>query len=196
MIYRKLIAITLFACASPFTSAGEVSVTLGHDARGTSGPNAVNVVLSNQTAGTIYVVGYNSVLELPEGRTTGNWLHVTDAFGREVPYRGRYVVSGPLAVDSFIRVEPGASIERTVDVAGEYDLPPAGTVTVSTTIATYDADPARIAAGLPEAALARLVKSNEITFPVVNVHARATKDIARERAPAGGVMRGRRGGFA
>lgn len=165
---RIVLAVATFSLLVVPGVSPAATVTIERDASHASSANRIDVVLHNDTKRDIFVVGYNSVLEKPDGRTTGNWLHVTDSFGREVPYRGRYVVSGPVSTESFMQVAPGESIRGSVELSREYELPPAGTVTVSTTIATYSTVPALLPTGDTEGATADLVTSNELTFPIVN----------------------------
>jgi len=55
--------------------------------------NAVEVAVVNRGPGDAFFYTYTSAFALPEGRTTGSWFTLSDAFGNEVPYRGRWVLT-------------------------------------------------------------------------------------------------------
>jgi hypothetical protein len=167
LIFRVPFLALALAFAPNALLASSATITVSRDASRASPSNTVNFSLHNVSNHDIYVVGYNSVLAKPEGRTTGNWLTITDSFGHEVNYVGRYVVNGPLDESSFLAVAPGKALEASVDLAREYDLPPAGLVNVSTTMAIFERMPTLLPDGNYEGPAAELVESNELTFPVI-----------------------------
>lgn len=73
----------------------------------------------------------------PQGRLTGNWLSVKDAFGNAVPYRGRSVLEREISLDSFIRLRPGEGISVEVDMPREYAIPSAGSFEVRFSTIVY-----------------------------------------------------------
>jgi hypothetical protein len=153
--------------------AMNATITLSRDERNVSSSNVTHVTLRNAGERDIYVLGYQSVLDKPNDRTTGNWLQITDAFGNEVPYVGRFVSHGAFEASAFVRVPPRSSVEGDVELSREYDLPPAGTITVSTTMALYDRVPGIQPTGENEDVAAEMVKSNELTFHPIGGYVRS-----------------------
>lgn len=148
-------------------ASADVTVRLSHEARSASAANRVDVDLENSSNRDVFVLGYHTVFEKPQGRTTGAWIHVKDAFGRNVPYIGRYVVSGAFTSESYIRVAPGDHLTGYVDLATEYELPPAGNVTVSTVVVVYHRVPGILDTGENEDVPAATIASNALTFNLV-----------------------------
>lgn len=166
-IMQYIVAGLLGGLALAADASPEVTVRLSHEARSASAANRVDVDLENSSDRDVFVLGYHTVFEKPEGRTTGAWFHVKDAFGRDVPYIGRYVVSGAFTSESYIRVAPGDHLKGCVDLATEYELPPAGNVTVSTVVVVYHRVPGILDTGENEDVPATTVTSNSLTFPLV-----------------------------
>jgi hypothetical protein len=155
--------------ASAASATGQVDLTVTYDGRNPSAPNMVAMTLSNATDHDVFIYGYDSVFETPEGRTTSNWFDITDAFGHAIPYKGRFVYSGPPPPSAYLRIGPGATLQSTVDLAVEYELPAGGVVNVATDIVVYDRIPQITAAGEPESLPHMSVKSNVVTFAVAQV---------------------------
>lgn len=168
----KRLAITAMALATADAFAAKAIVHLSHDASRASPENIVDITVKNTSDHDLYVLGYHSILEKPEGRTTSNWLTIHDSFGRKVPYVGRYVKDGAFPASAFLRIEPGASIDGSVSLSREYDLPPAGEVRVSTSVSVFDRVPAMISTSENEPVDSESITSNELTFPIVGGYVR------------------------
>jgi hypothetical protein len=162
-------ASTFWWVASAAGAQGRIHLTVVHDSRDVSAPNSVAVTLLNSTDHDIFIYGYNSAFEMPEGRTTSNWFDVSDAFGHSVQYKGRFVYSGPPQPSAFLRIGPGTSLYSKVDLAREYELPVGGAVNVSTDVAVYERIPQITRDGESESLPHTSVKSNVVTFAVVQV---------------------------
>src|ERR1700754_3631411 len=118
-------------------ATGRIELSLAHDGRDPAAPNTIAMTLSNGTDHDVFLLGYNSAIAKPDGRMTSAWFDIKDAFGRPVTYKGRYVVSGAPPPSAFTRISPGTSLGGTVDLALEYELPPAGSISVATGVALY-----------------------------------------------------------
>lgn len=171
---KRVVILTALSLAwlSPGASASSATITISRDATTASSANRVDILLQNESDHDIYLIGYLSALTKPEGRTTGNWLRITDSFGREVPYVGRYVRNGAFSPSAFMKVPVGGRIEGSVDLAREYDLPPAGEITVSTTISVHDRVARILPSGENESIPSEVITSNELTFPVIGGYMR------------------------
>jgi len=163
-IYRAAFTAAIWFVVPAGYAGSGVSLSLSHDGRDASAANSVALSLSNGTDHDIFVYGYNSVFAQPDGRTTSNWLSVTDAFGHEVPYKGRYVVMGPPPPSLFIRIRSGEHLDAKVDLSREYDLPPAGSVTVKTSVAIYERVPVILPSGESESIPHESIESKAATF--------------------------------
>ncbi|HVI54157.1 MAG TPA: M35 family metallo-endopeptidase [Luteibacter sp.] len=172
VIYRTAFTAAIWFFVTAAYAGNEVSLSLAHDGRDASAANSVALTLSNGTEHDIFIYGYNSVFAQPDGRTTSNWLSVTDAFGHEVAYKGRYVVMGAPPPSLFIRIRSGEHLDVKVDLSREYDLPPAGSVTVKTSVAIYERIPAILPNGESESIAHESVESNTATFVVARAGAR------------------------
>ena len=172
VIYRTAFTAAIWFFVTAAYAGNEVSLSLAHDGRDASAANSVALTLSNGTDHDIFVYGYNSVFAQPDGRTTSNWLSVTDAFGNEVLYKGRYVVMGAPPPSLFIRIRSGEHLDVKVDLSREYDLPPAGSVTVKTSVAIYERIPVILPNGESESIPHESVESNTATFVVARAGAR------------------------
>jgi len=166
-IYRAAFVAAIWFFAVSTYANGRVSLALAHDGSDPSAPNTVVVTLSNATDHDVFIYGYESVFAKPEGRTTSNWLRIRDAFDKDVPYKGRYVVSGAPPPSQFTRIRPGEHLDTKVDLSREYQLPPAGPITVKTSVAVYERIPAVLPNGESETVPYESIKSNAATFVVV-----------------------------
>lgn len=126
----------LAAWASP-----EVEIALSHHAGLTEPPNAVEVVATNHGSEAVYIHTYSTPFALPDGRMTGGWFSITDAFGNNVAYRGRWVLVRGADSSSYTRIAPGEHLTATVDLGLEYALPVAARLSVSTSITVLERMP-------------------------------------------------------
>jgi hypothetical protein len=132
------------------------------------------MTLSNGTYHDVFLLDYNSAFAKPDGRMTSAWFDIKDAFGRPVTYKGRYVVSGAPPPSAFTRISPGSRLDGTVDLAREYELPPAGSISVTTGVALYDRVPGIDANGEMESVPHESIDSNVLSFAVVHVAAKTS----------------------
>jgi hypothetical protein len=130
------------------------------------------MTLSNGTDHDLFLYGYNSAFEKPDGRMTSAWFDIKDAFGRPVTYKGRYVVSGAPPASAFTRIRPGTVLDGTVDLSMEYELPPAGSIDISTGVALYGRIPGIDVNGEMESVPHESVESNVFSFAVVHIASR------------------------
>lgn len=170
-IFRVAFTAAMWCFAASAYAGVGVSLFMAHDGRDPSAPNTVALTLSNGTDHDVFIYGYESAFAQPEGRTTSNWLKIRDTFDHEVLYKGRYVVSGAPTPSQFTRIRPGEHIDAKVDLAREYEMPPAGSITVKTSVAIYDRIPAMLPNGESESVPYESIKSNAATFVVVRTAA-------------------------
>jgi len=149
---------------SAFGAEPTARLFVSYDGANPSAPNTVSVSLSNPSDRDVFVYTYQTAFAKPDGRTTGNWFAVEDAFGNEVPYKGRFVVSGTPTPSEYTRIRPGSSVTATIDLSREYELPNAGEVHVSTQVALYEKIPPTLASGEVENIPYELITSNSISF--------------------------------
>jgi hypothetical protein len=156
-------AVTWFVAASTYASGG-VSLVLAHDGNDFSAANKVTITLSNGTEHDLFLYGYESAFAQPDGRTTSNWFTIKDAFDHDVPYKGRYVVSGAPPPSEFTWIRPGEHLDAEVDLSREYELPPAGSISVKTNVAVYERIPGILPTGESETVPYKSIESNTATF--------------------------------
>jgi hypothetical protein len=166
-------AVAWLSAAAAYASSG-ISLSLTYDGRDPSVPNTVALTLSNGTGHDIFIYSYNSAFAQPEGRTTSNCFNITDAFGHEVDYKGRYVVMGAPPPSLFTRIRPGEHLDARVDLSLEYELPPAGSITVKTRVAIYDRVPTILPSGESESIPHESIESNAASFVAVRNAAHAS----------------------
>lgn len=181
---RALFTAALWLFASCAYASGGVSLVLTHEGRDSSAPNTVAITLSNGTERDVFIYGYESAFAQPQGRTTSNWFRIKDSFDKDVPYKGRYVVSGAPPPSQFTRIRPGEHLDTTVDLSREYELPPAGSITVKTSVAVYDRIPTILPTGESEAVPYESIESNAATFAVVRTVGLVGSELMQQRSHA------------
>ncbi|WP_089974156.1 hypothetical protein [Luteibacter sp. UNCMF331Sha3.1] len=125
-----------------------------------------------------YILAYHSVFALPDGRTTGRWIHVTDASGNDVAYTGRSVLIRSPGPASYTRIPSGESISADIDLSREYALPTTATATVNVNvnvnvnvqsgIEVLDRIPALDEYGEPENVPSESVESNVLSIAAIS----------------------------
>lgn len=130
-------------------------------------PNGIRVTATNFGPGDAYFLSYHTVFAQPEGRTTGRWVIVEDASGREVPYVGRSVLIRSPGPSSYTRIPPGGTVSADVDLALEYALPETGEVTARVSVDILDRIPALDANRESEEVPHEIVESAAVALPVM-----------------------------
>ncbi|HEY4294750.1 M35 family metallo-endopeptidase [Luteibacter sp.] len=164
-IGTRLAALTVLSLGGPAADAENAArLHVAHDGVNPSAPNTVMVSLSNPSDHDVFVYTYQTAFAKPDGRMTGSWFDVEDAFGNDVRYKGRFVVSGAPTPSAYTRIRPGSSVTTMIDLSKEYELPDAGEVLLSTQVAVYEKTPPILASGEVENIPYELITSNSISF--------------------------------
>jgi len=129
-------------------------------------PNSVRLTATNFGPGYAYVMSYQTAFALPEGRTTGKWLQIRDEAGNEVAYKGRWVLTRTPGPSSYRSIAPGETITSDIDLAAEYALPDAGSISVTSAVDVMDRIPSLDDMGEPETVPHELVESASVRFSV------------------------------
>jgi hypothetical protein len=164
---RKLVGLLVALTSMPVAAGSMPHVELTVQYRpGTDAPNRVRLKATNFGPGNAYVMSYQTAFALPEGRTTGKWLLVRDEAGIEVPYKGRWVLTRAPGPSSYRSIAPGETITSDIDLATEYALPDAGSISVTSAIDIMSRIPSLDAMGEPEDVPHELVESAAVQFSV------------------------------
>jgi len=158
-----LLLLALFA-SSRAASAADVELRVRHVGAAPSGTNSVEITALNWGPGEAFFFTYTSAFALPDGRSTGRWFTIKDAFGNEAPYRGRWVLTRGEDADSYTRLAEGQEIRAVVDLGMEYELPTASPVSVRTSLLLMDRLPSFNEASESESVPTYTVESNTETF--------------------------------
>jgi len=168
MSRKKLLgfALSMSGLTTAFASVPHVELSISPN--GT--PNGVRLVATNFGPADAYILAYHSVFALPDGRTTGRWIHVTDASGNDVAYIGRSVLIRSPGPASFTRIPSGESISADIDLSREYALPTTATATVNVQsgIEVLDRIPALDEYGEPENVPSESVESNVLSIAAIS----------------------------
>ena len=164
---HKIAGLLIALVSAPVAAASMPHVELAVEYRPVAGaPNSVRLKATNFGPGIAYVMSYQTAFALPEGRTTGKWLQVRNEAGLEVTYKGRWVLTRSPGPSIYRSIAPGETITSDIDLATEYVLPDAGTISVSSAIDVMDRIPKLDDMGEPESVPHEAVESASVQFSV------------------------------
>ncbi|MCP3102193.1 protease [Myxococcus sp. K15C18031901] len=101
------------------------------------GPVQVSFSVTNTSSQPLYVLTWNTPLE---GRILNDMFEVSRD-GVELPYQGPMVKRAPPTADSYVTVEPGATVTREVDISQAYGATTPGAYTITFRGALMDVTP-------------------------------------------------------
>jgi hypothetical protein len=157
---------TMVVVPTAVASVPHVELAIHH--RPTAGaPNTVRLTATNFGPGDAYVMSYQTPFALPDGRMTGRWVDVRETSGKEVVYKGRWVLTRSPGPSMYRRIARGEVIEVDIDLSTEYMLPEEGVISARSSISVMDRLPGLDAMGEAESVPDEAVESNVIDFTVM-----------------------------
>ncbi len=139
-----LMLATMVVVPTAVASVPHVELAIHH--RPTAGvPNTVRLTATNFGPGDAYVMSYQTPFALPDGRMTGRWVDVRETSGKEVVYKGRWVLTRSPGPSMYRRIARGEVIEVDIDLSTEYMLPEEGVISARSSISVMD----RLRASMP-----------------------------------------------
>jgi hypothetical protein len=125
----RLLAAVLGVVCSTAWAEGHIEVKLEPVEASARGAKVV-LTLANTGDAPVSILRWATPFARFGGRLPGAIFQVTDADGREVPYRGSWVYLGRLLSMSFHTIAPGEVLTKEVDLWPEYRFEPQRTYSV------------------------------------------------------------------
>jgi peptidyl-Lys metalloendopeptidase len=175
-----------------FATAGLLAIPLAHSSAGPQKLEAVlshpssshdadagfiTITVTNKSNNALFLPRPGTPLEDPDGHLYGLIFQIKNDAGEEVKFVGRFVNVRPASIDGFyIRIEPGQSLSKEINLSADYDLSKGGNFKV-----VYDqpyAGEVHMSEGEAVSSDATTVRSNELDIWVSSSLAIGAKDIS------------------
>lgn len=91
----------------------------------------VTFSITNPTDENMAVVSLETPFAIADDRLANPEFEVSDASGRELPYKGRQVRFGPPEASTFLLIGPHQTLSKNVDLASDYDIRKVGAYKVT-----------------------------------------------------------------
>jgi peptidyl-Lys metalloendopeptidase len=166
-LFHGLMAVIASACGVEAHAASHLVATLRDSTpEGFHDQVLVTLTLTNDGDEPVHVFKAATPFIETGGRLPRDQFEVTDAFGHKARYRGSWVNFGHLPASLFEIMQPGETLERTVDLTKEYDYGNGGPFTIRYDLSMeWALEPTQSTAEQRAAFLKsdqRMVSSNEI----------------------------------